>query len=76
MSSPLTLPKFDKEVIDVLARLVNNHGVRIRDVDGQHVLLYNGQRGTRPFKVSASRPARQTLDYLGGWARENVKGWR
>ena len=72
----VTLPKFPREVTQALATLVNDHGVRIRDVDGQHVLLYNGVRGSKPFKLSASRPGEQTMRYLTGWARENVKGWR
>ena len=76
MSEVKLLPKFPREVNQALATLVNNYGVRVRKADGSHVMIYNGQRGTPPFKLSASRPAEQTLRYLSGWARENVKGWR
>lgn len=66
------LTKFPQIVAETIAALVNEYGVNYRKPDGSHILLYNGDRSTRPFKVSASRPAEQTMLYLTTWITANV----
>jgi hypothetical protein len=56
------LRRFPRPVQDRLLALARR-GVRHRVKDGGHVLLYPDD-GSRPFKVSASRPAKDTLHYL------------
>lgn len=66
------IKKFDREVRDAVLTLVNTYGVPYRlQRDGQHLMLYTGKQGERPFKVSASRPAQQQLAYLVPWLVEN-----
>lgn len=66
------MKKFKREVRDVILTLVNEHGVEYRlQKDGQHIFLYSGARGERPFKVAASRPPGVQMRYLVPWIREH-----
>lgn len=69
------LSKHPKEVADVLLQAVNTYGVPYRLLDGSHIRLYNGDREVVPFKASASRPERYTLQYLHRWLEENWQPW-
>jgi hypothetical protein len=57
-----SLKKFPRSVQNELL-LLAAAGVRHRVKDGGHVILYPAN-GDRPFKVSANRPAKDTLRYL------------
>lgn len=64
--------KFKREVREVILLLVNEHGVEYRlQKDGQHIFLYSGARGERPFKVAASRPVAAQMRFLVPWIREH-----
>lgn len=62
-------------VKDMVVEAVNSHGVGWRLMDGGHIRLYAGGRGTVPFKASASRPAEDTIRRLDPWLKENVTSW-
>jgi hypothetical protein len=55
---------FDKEIKDLLLEIVNEHGVRYRMIDSQHIALYPPDGTSRPFKVSASRQTVQNRQIL------------
>lgn len=64
--------KFKREIRDVILTLVNEHGVEYRmQADGQHIFLYSGARGERPFKVAAMRPVAKQMGFLVPWVREH-----
>lgn len=66
------MKKFKREVRDVILTLVNEHGVEYRlQKDGQHIFLYSGARGERPFKIAAMRPVTQQMRFLVPWVREH-----
>lgn len=72
--APITnrdLKRFDHRVTDYIMWLVTDQGVKTRMIDPNHVLLYPPDGKTRPFKVSVSRPAEQSLQFLRKFAREN-----
>lgn len=58
------LKAFPNEVADAVLALVNNHGVRFRQTDGRHILLYPPDGVTRPFKVSASRRSEASINFI------------
>jgi hypothetical protein len=58
------LRAFHKSVADVILDLANKQGVKTRMPDGRHVFLYPPDGTSRPFKVSASRPALATLRFI------------
>jgi hypothetical protein len=63
VSAERRLCRFDRSVRRALRRL-EDQGARLRVIDGGHVLLLPpGPRGAT-LKVSASRPANDTLAYL------------
>lgn len=71
--TPRDLGAIPRPVATVICELVNLHGVTYRiPRGGGHVFLYNGETGTRPFKISGSRPAESTLTFLNKWIAENV----
>ena len=43
---------------------LERRGYRVRQPDGNHALLMHPDRSRRPFKISASRPAKDTLRYI------------
>ena len=59
---------FDKHVTKALLSLVNDEGVRYRMPDGGHIVLYPPDGTTRPFKVSAHRPAKDSLIFIKDFA--------
>jgi len=72
------LRKFDRSVSRMVTDLINTYGIRYRiQSDGVHVLLYPlgeydpSERGAR-HKVSASRGAVQTLEWLEKWCQKYV----
>lgn len=66
------LKKFKQEVRDAILLLVNEHGVEYRlQADGQHLMLYSGARGERPFKIAAARPVARQMQLLLPWLREH-----
>lgn len=67
-SSTLTLTAFHKDVRRAIHDLVNTHGVRARQPDGNHIFLYSGTRGERPLKVAASRKPEDSVKFIGQWA--------
>jgi hypothetical protein len=69
------LTSFPRKVASTVYDLVNNHGVTYRQPDGSHLLLYNGDRTTRPFKLAASRPEEQQMNYLVPWIEKNVPAY-
>lgn len=66
---------YPKSVVDVLMEAINEYGVPYRFIDGSHIRLYNGDRSVIPYKASASRPAKYTLQYLHRWLEENWEPW-
>jgi hypothetical protein len=62
------LRSFPRPVRVKVSEVVSRHGLRwrIQHRSGGHVYLYPGD-GTRPFKISASREAEQSLAYLDAW---------
>lgn len=66
MSIPLAA--FDKDVRRAIHDLITTHGVRYRQPDGQHMLLYSGSRGERPLKVAAARKPEDSLKFIRQWA--------
>lgn len=55
----------------MVADLAIHHCVGVRMQAGEsHLFLYS-EDGARPFKVSASRPAEDSLRYLNKWAVEH-----
>jgi hypothetical protein len=69
------IPRHDRSVADVVVNAVNNHGVRIKIIDGSHFMLYNGDPAVRPEKISSSRPAEDTMNRLLRWLSRNVPTW-
>ena len=69
------LSAYPKSVVDVLMEAINEYGVPYRLIDGSHIRLYNGDRSVVPYKGSASRPAKYTLQYLNRWLMENWPRW-
>jgi hypothetical protein len=65
-----TLKKFPNEVASELLRIIGL-GVKHRQIDGSHVLLYPLDGTSRPFKVSASRPAQASLHYIEDFLEQN-----
>jgi len=65
------LKTFDRRVTRFITDLANDYGVRVRVLDGSHVILY-GLDGEGSLKVSASRQAEQSLGYLEKFTREHV----
>ena len=66
------IKKFDKQVRSLVLELVNEHGIRHRVAkDGQHLFLYTGEKGVRPYKLASSRPAQSTIPYLQAWVRRH-----
>lgn len=65
-----TLKKFPIEVATELLRIISL-GVRHRQIDGSHVLLYPVDGHSRPFKVSASRPAQASLRFIDDFLSQN-----
>jgi hypothetical protein len=66
------LKKFKREIREAILLLVNQHGVEYRlQADGQHIFLYSGVRGERPFKIAAMRPVNKQMGFLVPWVREH-----
>lgn len=65
------LKTFDREVAEYILWLTTEKNVKTRMPDGMHVLLYPPDGTTRPFKVSRSRPAKASMNYLRKFARDN-----
>lgn len=74
--TPRDLGKIPRKTATIVCELVNEYGVRYKTSDGTHVFLYNGDRGTRPYKIAASRPEETTLHFLYRWIDENVPQWK
>lgn len=68
--SQKTLKKFPNEVASELLRVIGM-GVKHRQIDGSHVLLYPLDGASRPFKVSASRPAQASLYFIEDFLEQN-----
>jgi len=56
--------KFPREVQDLVLHLVNTEGIRWRDIDKIHLLLYPPDGKSRPFKIAASRPAEMQVQFI------------
>jgi hypothetical protein len=56
--------KFPREVQDLVMYLVNTEGIRWRDIDKIHLLLYPPDGKSRPFKIAAARPAEHQLQFI------------
>ena len=61
---------FPKSVGDALLN-VTDQGVRHRIIDGDHILLYPVDGTSRPFKVSAHRPAPKSLQFIRDFCQSN-----
>jgi hypothetical protein len=57
------LKKWDTDVADLLLHLVNRAGIKVRMIDGGHLLLYPPD-GSRPFKAAALRKPKTQIAYL------------
>ena len=64
------LRAYHKSVQNIVIELVNNRGVRYREIDGSHLLLLAKDREARPFKIAAERPAPVQVKYIEKWAAE------
>ena len=76
--TPKDLGTVPRPVALVICELVNNHGVTYRIQKGNgggHVFLYNGDTQTRPFKISGSRQAEDSMGFLEKWIRQNVPAY-
>ncbi len=62
------LRAFPMEVRRAVIAVVKREDLRwrVQYRSGGHLYLYP-KDGTRPFKLSASRPAERSLQYLGNW---------
>lgn len=65
-----TLKKFPQEVATELLRIISL-GVKHRQIDGSHVLLYPLDGKSRPFKVSASRSAQASMTFISDFLEQN-----
>lgn len=58
------LKSFAASVQKLLLELCNEQGIKFRVPDGNHILLYPPDGSSRPFKISASRPAEDSLTFI------------
>lgn len=71
--SPSDLRGYPRPVVDVLCEAVNAHEIPYRHTDGNHLLLYTGDREDVPFKVARVRPAEFTLRKLKPWLADHYQ---
>lgn len=71
--TPKDLGRIPRKVATLICELVNDYGVRYRvPGNSNHVLLYNGDSKSQPFKVSQHRPEEHSLQFIHTWIKDNV----
>lgn len=63
------LTGFPRELRQMIATLGNQYGCDVRMIDGRHVLVYDGDRTSRPLKISAMSGRGATIR-VREWAAE------
>lgn len=71
------MKRYQREVKDLVAELVNVYGIRFKTIDGDHMFLYPPDGHSRPFKIASQRdPAQQVTIIHNQFIKRYMPEWR